>query len=166
MVDLLVTYMEMTAPPEREALSRPVIGVQIGRERLSRVDYLDLYRAVGEPLQWDQRLRMTWGALDTLLGDIGTEIYVLRLGERAIGLCEFVGAGSHEVELTNFGLVAEFQGRGLGPFLLDHALRSVWARSPHRVWLHTDTNDHANAQATYRRAGFRVHSQRWETFPD
>ena len=166
MVDLFVTYMEMTERPDGEPFAVPVAGARIEREHLSTADYLALYRAIGEPLQWDQRLRMQSDVLQALLGDESTHVHILRVHGRAAGLCELVGVGGPEVELTNFGLIPEFQGRRLGPYLLDHSLRAVWSLAPRRVWLHTDTNDHPGAQSTYRRAGFRPYAQRMESFPD
>jgi ribosomal protein S18 acetylase RimI-like enzyme len=70
------------------------------------------------------------------------------------------------VELTHFGLAPAFQGRKLGPFLLDQSLRAVWSQKPERLWLHTDTCDHPAAQSVYSRAGFTAYAQRMETFPD
>ena len=166
MVTLLVTYMEMTAPPQEMAPPPLNIAVQIDREVLDRKSYLALYRAVGEPLQWDQRLRMAESDLDAFLIASSTHLFVLRGDGQAIGLCEFDGVGNSEIELTNFGLVPEAQGRMLGPYLLDRALRAVWSYAPSRVWLHTDTQDHPKAQRVYQRAGFRIYAQRVERFPD
>jgi ribosomal protein S18 acetylase RimI-like enzyme len=95
-----------------------------------------------------------------------TYIFVLRLDGQAIGLCEFDGVGNPQIELTNFGLVPGVQGQGLGPYLLDRALRVVWSQAPSRIWLHTDTWDHPKAQSVYRRSGFRIYAQRVETLPD
>lgn len=166
MVDLLVTYLEMTAPPPPPELTAPVPGAAIAREQLDADSYLAIYRAVGEAVQWDDRLRMTRAALDAFLRDPATHIYVLRLNGAPVGLCELDGVGKLETELMNFGLVAHAQGRRLGPWLLDHALREVWGYKPRRIWLHTDTNDHPGAETVYRRAGFEVFQRRMETFPD
>jgi ribosomal protein S18 acetylase RimI-like enzyme len=166
MVDLRVTYMEMTQPPADPAIARPVAEAGVAREFPARDDYLSLYRAVGEAVQWDQRLRMAPEALDNFLRCPTTRVYVLRLHGRRVGFCEFDGIDPPDVELSNFGLIPDAQGQRLGPYLLDQALRSLWSNRPRRVWLHTDTNDHPKAQATYRRAGFRIYAQRVETFPD
>jgi ribosomal protein S18 acetylase RimI-like enzyme len=166
MVDLLVTYMEMLAPPSGDALAAPLPGAVVTRERLDLWNYVDLYRAVGGPVQWDQRLRMAEVELATLLGSEATHIHVLRVDGQAAGLCEFNDVGQPAVELVHFGLVPAFQGRRLGPYLLDQSLRSVWSKRPERVWLHTDTYDHPAAQSVYERAGFRAYSRRMETFPD
>ena len=165
MVDLLVTYMEMTEPPPAAPKSSPDSSLRVERERLGRTDYMTLYRAVGEPLQWDERLRVEPETLDRLLTVPSTHILVLRLNGEAIGFCEFARVGEPEVELVHFGLVPAAQGKGFGPYLLDHALRRCWQHSPNRIWLHTDTNDHPSAVPVYAKAGFRPFLQRIETFP-
>ena len=166
MVDLLVSYMAMTSPPAGAELLAPMPRAAVAREHLARIDYLALYRAVGAAVQWDQRLRLPDGELDALLADPATHVYVLRCDGAASGLAEFECVGSDEVEMVNFGLVPAMQGKRLGPFLLDCALRAVWRSRPKRIWLHTDTNDHPKAVATYERAGFSVYKKQIETFPD
>ena len=166
MVDLLVSYMEMTMPPAGPSVPAPIADVVVARERLVRTDYLALYRAVGDAVQWDQRLRLPDAALDALLADPATHIYVLRCDGVASGLAEFERVGTSEIEMVNFGLIPAMQGKRLGPFLLDRALRAVWQHKPRRIWLHTDTNDHPKAAGTYERAGFRFYKQQTETVPD
>lgn len=166
MVELMVTYLEMSALPSSVPRPSPVAGLTVGRERMDRAPYLALYRRVGEPVQWDQRLHLDPEALDRLLEDHSTHIHVLRLGGEAVGLCEFVHVGKPYVELVHFGLVPETQGKGFGAFLLDHALRRCWEYRPTRIWLHTDTNDHPNAISVYLKAGFRPYLRRMESFPD
>lgn len=166
MVDLLVTYMEMLAPPQGAPLAPPLPCAVVARERLGPPGYLDLYRAVGGPVQWDQRLRMAEAELETLLADDATHIHVLRVDGEVAGFCEFNEVGQSSIELVHFGLVPAFQGRRLGPFLLDQSLRAAWSHRPERVWLHTDTHDHPAAQSVYERAGFKVYARRMETFPD
>ncbi|MDX8527626.1 GNAT family N-acetyltransferase [Mesorhizobium sp. MSK_1335] len=166
MVDLLVTYMEMLAAPRGAARASPLPGAIVARERLDPSSYLDLYRAVGGPVQWDQRLRMPEAELGTVLATTSTHIHVLRVDGEAAGFCEFNDIGQAAVELVHFGLVPAFQGKRLGPFLLDRALRAAWSHQPERLWLHTDTHDHPAAQSVYRRAGFKPYAQRMETFPD
>lgn len=173
MVDLLVTYMEMIAPPAKAPLE-PAIGFSISRNQLGVDGYLALYRAIGGTLQWDARLRMSRADLTAFLAADSTLICVLNDSRDVAtagrsspaGLCEFDCAAFPEIELTNFGIVPAVYGQSLGPALLDAALRAAWSQSPRRVWLHTDTNDHPKAVATYERAGFRPYRRQIETFPD
>lgn len=157
MTPLLTTYMEMTTRPARAPLSNPLADARIERETLAPADYLDIWRSVGEPLLWDGRLAMSPQALHVFLTAPTTHLYILRRNDSPIGLCEFDRAGEADVELTHFGLIPQAQGRGLGPYLLDYALHRIWSLPTRRVWLHTDTNDHPAAIATYQRAGFAIH---------
>lgn len=154
-----VTYMELCKSP-KPAIERQ--GVErIARERLSFREYLTLYGSVGEPLRWDQRLRMPEAELSALLeGDL-LSIYVLRNPQgHALGFSEFELTAFPEIELKNFGLVPAAQGRGLGPWLLMEVLHAVWRSGPKRIWLHTDSWDHPAAIRAYERAGFRVYDVR------
>jgi GNAT superfamily N-acetyltransferase len=152
-----VTYLELREPP---APSTPRLGPErIARERLALGEYLALYRNVGESLRWDQRLRMPEADLAALLEGGSLNTYVLRDGlGHALGFCEFDRHAFPQVELKNFGLIPEAQGRGLGPWLLSVALNEEWTESPTRIWLHTDIWDHPAAIPVYERAGFRVYA--------
>ncbi len=159
---LRVTYLELRESPAPPAAR---LGPErIAREPLAPGEYLALYRGVGEPLRWDQRLRMPEAELAALLEGGSLNVYVLRDGRgRALGFCEFDRHAFPEVELKNFGLIPAAQGRGLGPWLLSAALREEWSTSPARIWLHTDTWDHPAAIRVYERAGFRVYAVRDES---
>ncbi len=136
----------------------------IAVERLTRPEYLALYRRIGEPVRWDQRLQMPVPELDRLLAGDTLRIHVLRRGTGgdAIGLCEFDRGAFPDVELKNFGLLPEAQGRGLGRWLLQTALNIEWRARPDRIWLHTDTWDHPAARRLYEQAGFRLVAERDE----
>jgi ribosomal protein S18 acetylase RimI-like enzyme len=164
---LLVTYLELNQSPAGPPVAPPTAIAEVRLDRLSVEDYVALYRAVGGPVQWDQRLRLAHDKLAGLLEGESIDLFLLRLDGSAVGFCEFERQGYPDIELANFGLIPEVQGRGLGRFLLDRALRAVWHhRRPFRIWLHTDTNDHPNALPLYKSFGFREFAQRIEDFPD
>jgi GNAT superfamily N-acetyltransferase len=81
-------------------------------------------------------------------------------GEPA-GICYFEPQTDATIEITAFGLLPAFVGRGLGGYALTLALRQAWATRPidaevaRRVWLHTWTEDHPHALANYRKRGMR-----------
>ena len=155
-----VSYLELTRPPpppdDRSHAER------IAVEKLPPDDYLDLYRRVGEPLRWDQRLKMPRIELASLLASTRSQIYVLRNETtQAIGFCEFE-RDPPEIELKNFGLVPSAQGKGLGSFLLRTALHEEWQLRPQRIWLHTDNWDHPAALKLYEALGFQTYLVRDE----
>ncbi len=111
-----VSYLELTQSP---APSATHIGTEsVAREKLRVGEYLDLYKRVGGPVRWDQRLGMPRADLTRLLESDRSQIHVLRDGRgQALGFCEFERC-LPEIELKNFGLVPTAQGKGLGSWLL------------------------------------------------
>lgn len=164
---LRVTYLELTQTPA--AIPGHLGDERVGLETLGLEAYLEIYRRVGEPLRWDQRLNMPRAELAALLREERTRIYVLRdAAGSAHGLCEFDRSSGRsrlrgpEIELKNFGLVPQAQGRRLGTWLLRTALHAEWRTRPTRIWLHTDEWDHPAAVRVYERAGFRIYMTRAE----
>ena len=159
-----VSYLEQHSAPAAVDREGPET---IAEEKLSPAEYLDLYHRVGGPVRWDARLKLSAEELAALLQGSGLQIYVLRdAGAQPIGFCEFDRQAFPDVELKNFGLIPEAQGRGLGPWLLSVALQEQWRRAPQRIWLHTDTWDHPAALHVYEKAGFTcfdVRDERAET---
>jgi GNAT superfamily N-acetyltransferase len=152
--------MEMRSAP-RPVASREYTET-VTEDKLSLEKYMDLYRKVGTPVSWDQRLKMPAQELTALLQS-SLRIYVLRdATQGALGFCEFDRSGYPEIELKNFGLIPVAQGRGLGTWLLGIALEKEWSSAPHRIWLHTDSWDDPAAIPVYERAGFRVYATREE----
>jgi GNAT superfamily N-acetyltransferase len=160
------TFLRVTYLEQREPARPPAVywgSERISLERLERGAYLVLYREVGTPLRWDQRLNMPTADLDALLAGESLHLYILRDADgEALGFCEFDRSTFPQIELKNFGLVPQAQGRGLGPWLLATALQAEWRSNPDRIWLHTDEWDHPAARSVYERAGFLVFDERHE----
>ena len=57
-------------------------------------------------------------------------------------------------EILYFGLVPEFQGRGLAKFFLSEAIVTAWMSSPEKVIIETNTLDSPRALQMYQRMGF------------
>jgi ribosomal protein S18 acetylase RimI-like enzyme len=162
---LHVHYLELTHAPA--PIPAHVGTEHIATETPGLEEYLEIYRSVGAPLRWDQRLNMPREELRTLLQSGRLQIYVvLDAAGNALGLCEFDRTGWPEIELKNFGLIPEAQGRRLGQWLLAVALHHEWQSQPTRIWLHTDTWDHPAAIPVYERAGFRTYLTREEPSAD
>jgi ribosomal protein S18 acetylase RimI-like enzyme len=158
---LRVTYMELRErPPPPNARQGPE---RIALESPGLQNYLSLYRQVGAPLGWDQRLQMPEADLAALLNSGSLAISVLRTEHnQPLGFCELDRHSPQEIEVKNFGLITAAQGRGLGPWLLRTALHQAWQSNTQRIWLHTDTWDHPSAINVYERAGFKIYAVREE----
>src|ERR1700674_5827108 len=117
-LDDVITYLEMRARPTTPHLPAPV-----GKLALMRADgctvsfYRYLYETVGTPWLWYERRLLDDAALAAEIGKPAIEIFVLYVGGVPAGYFELDTAPLHETELRYFGLVPEFIGRRLGPFL-------------------------------------------------
>jgi ribosomal protein S18 acetylase RimI-like enzyme len=147
------TYLELD---DRAAL-RPARPPRLERVEVARVEPPDgavsrwFYVEVGRDHTWIdhlERSRAEWQAWAD-----GVETWAATVaGERA-GYYE-LRAADDGVEVAYFGVLADYQGQGLGGFLLTHALRRGFELAP-RVWLHTCTLDGAAALPNYRARGLR-----------
>ena len=153
-----VTYLEMRAPPAGPAMASPFAGVEIACVAAPTVAfYRFLYDNVGEPWLWGERRRWSDAEVAAVVRHELVELRVLYVGGQPAGYAELDRRVAGEVELAYFGILPEFIGKKLGPFLLDDALRRAWSYSPARVWVNTCTLDHPAALGVYKRAGFEVY---------
>lgn len=153
------TRLEMLARPPAKAV--PETDASLVLERWSSPaieDYRALFRAVGEDWMWGSRLVMADDKLSAVLNDPRIEIYVLKDGERSIGLLELDFRQPAECELVFFGLLADAIGKGAGRFMMNLAIEKAWSRPIGRFWVHTCTFDHPAAVQFYQRSGFRPYA--------
>lgn len=117
-----------------------------------------LYREVGADWQWRDRLPWTTQQWADWVDrpEITTQVATLSNGEE-VGYTELEQQGEGEVELVYFGLKKPYLGRGLGGAFLTRVVAEAWKREGlHRLWLHTCSEDHANALTNYQARGFEI----------
>jgi GNAT superfamily N-acetyltransferase len=113
----------------------------------------DLYAEVGAPWSWTDRL--PWTAEQWSAWARRVETWVARVGAEIAGYYELDPTPDGRVEIAIFGLRQGFEGRGLGGWLLTHAIRRAFELgSP--VWVHTCTLDAPGALPNYLARGMRV----------
>ena len=162
-----ITYLEMRdrpagrripAPPEKLALMRA--------ENCTVSFYRYLYNTVGEPWLWVERRLIDDAALAAQISKPTIEIFVLYVRGVPAGYFELDASAPRETKLCYFGLIPDFIGRRLGPYMLQAAIDEAWVRPIERFWLHTSTFDHPKALSTYQRSGFTVYARRQISFED
>ena len=168
LLDDVITYLEMHERPLTPRLPPPA-GVKLALMRAEDCTvsfYRYLYETVGTPWLWYERRLLGDTALAATIHEPTTEIFVLYAGGVPAGYFELDAAAARETELCYFGLIPEFIGRGLGPFMLQAAIDRAWERPIARLWVHTRTFDHPSALSYYQRAGFVVYARRELRFED
>ncbi len=91
------------------------------------------------------------------------QYWLIILKDETVGVANVEPQSGGDVEITAFGLLPEYVGRGLGGHALTLAIRQAWdseamkSLAVQRVWLHTCSFDHPNALRNYQRRGLSVY---------
>ena len=157
----VITHLAMESPPVEAPPPAPAPGVTLERRRAMAVaDYLRLYHTIGDDWLWWSRLTWDEPRLAAHLAEEETEVYVAEAGGEEIGLIELNLRPKPDIEVRYFGVVPSWIGKGIGSWLLAHALAAAGRHEPRRVILNTCTLDHSGALAFYQRHGFAItHSE-------
>jgi GNAT superfamily N-acetyltransferase len=162
-----VTQLEMTSKPLRTPPPPPLARHLLMRAEPATVSfYRYLYDTVGANWLWTDRREWDDERLADRLNDEGTGVYVLYVDGVPAGFGELFQDGADTTDLAYFGLLPDFIGRRLGPFLLWSLIDLAWSRPIRRFTVDTCTLDHPKALAHYQRAGFVPYAQRLVRKPD
>ncbi|MFJ3798982.1 GNAT family N-acetyltransferase [Streptomyces sp. NPDC090088] len=129
-----------------------------------------LYAVVGAGFDWSERREWTPGQWLAFVSKPGVETWLVYERGTPAGYIELDPQPDGAVEITQFGLLPAFQGRGIGGYLLSYGTARAWDlakrwehREPtKRVWLHTCSKDSPHALGNYERRGFRVFDTKTE----
>jgi GNAT superfamily N-acetyltransferase len=156
LVDVTVTYLEMTSPDQLVAGKSPpaeIVLDRVGATALAAIR--STHDRVAAPHHWTS---LGWSPQQWLnvLSRPGVRCWIARTGPEVIGLILMERRDQGDVEITKFGLVPEWVGRGFGGHLLTVATRLAWDLGDvDRVFLGTTSLDHPHALINYRNRGFR-----------
>lgn len=167
-IKVTVTYLEMTAKPPRRQRPHPHERLSLLRaENCTPSFYRYLYDTVGEEWLWWFRRAMPAEALRAILTDERVEIYIPYIAGVPAGYVELDRRTPGRCEIQYLGLVPEFIGKGIGPWLLDWAIEAAWnGAGVEKVTVNTCDLDHPRALMTYQKAGFRPVGQEVRFEPD
>lgn len=157
LVDQTVTYLEMTSPGQLCPGAVPAVDVTLDSVDATALALIrSTHDRIAAPHHWSS---LTWSEQQwlELLSRPGVRSWIVRVGADVAGLVQLEIGPRHEVEITKFGLVPEFVGRGFGGHVLTLASRLAWdVAGVERVWLHTSSLDHPHALSNYLKRGFHA----------
>ena len=115
------------------------------------------YKQVGKKHRWIDRLSWTDEKWINFISNKNLETYVISEIEDLIGFFELLyNPDLNETEISYFGLLEEYIGKGIGGYALSEAIKKSFEKDIKRVWLHTCTLDHPNALKNYIARGMKV----------
>ncbi|MEU5266551.1 GNAT family N-acetyltransferase [Amycolatopsis sp. NPDC021455] len=153
----IVTELEMTAADQLNPA--PVVDGVALRAAEPGPRIKDLHVRIGSPYRWPCVAR-TDGEWERWLAEPGRRYRLVEYRGEVAGAADFEPQPGGDVEITTFGLLPEFVGKGLGGYALTLVVADAWTLpGTRRVWLHTSSFDHPNALPNYLRRGFRSFSR-------
>lgn len=163
-IDVIVTFLEMTAPPARYA---PLpVGRQIALLKAKSIPlhfYRYLQDRVGRKWHWVNVLRLSDEELAASLQAPGRDIRVLYLDGAPAGFFDLKPQLPDHTEIAYFGMMEQAMGQGIGRWFLGAAVEAAWSSNPKVVTVQTCTLDHPAALPLYQKVGFSPVGQKHET---
>ena len=115
------------------------------------------YKQVGKKHRWIDRLSWSDGKWMNYISNKNLETYIISESEELAGFFELLyNPELKETEISYFGLLEEYIGKGIGGYALSVAIKKSFEKNIRRVWLHTCTLDHPNALKNYIARGMTV----------
>ena len=146
LVDVTTYHLEITAQASLRPKPNPIEGLVIQQvEKPSPEFNRFLYTAVGGDWYWVDRLAGNHGRWQEWLERPEVQTWVAYVSGSPAGYFELDGQAGGSVEITSFGLLPKYIGKGLGGHFLTVALEKGWQTGASRVWLHTCSLDHPTA---------------------
>ena len=171
-VDVTTWYLEQRDRADLRPADEPDTPVEVVRAELAGPELSRfLYTAVGGDWYWIDRLGWSYEQWRNWLERPGVETWIAYVRGTPAGYVELDPQAGGEVEISHFGLLRAFHGRGIGRYLLATGTARAWdlaerwpgREATTRVWLHTCSNDGPAALRTYQSRGFRVYDTKVET---
>jgi GNAT superfamily N-acetyltransferase len=155
-VPTTVTYLVMTQrPPQLPPMpSSPKLAL-MKAEKIPLHFYRYLYGAVGGSWLWIERLKLDDGELAAKIHREKLEISVLYANGSPAGYFELDFSMPTKTDLVYFGLMSEWTGARIGPWLLGAAVTEGFSRGAKEIAVNTCTLDHPAALPLYQKLGFR-----------
>jgi GNAT superfamily N-acetyltransferase len=154
-VDTTVTYLAMSAPPAH--LPPMPLSLRLALMRAENIPlhyYRYLYSSVGANWLWFDRLLLDDEALSAKVHRAGVEVFVLYANGSPGGYYELDFSKPRRANLVYFGLMPEWTGMKIGPWLLGSAVSEAFSRGVEELTVNTCTLDHPAALPLYQRLGF------------
>ncbi|WP_331766693.1 GNAT family N-acetyltransferase [Embleya sp. NBC_00896] len=166
-----ITYLEMTSPDQLRP-ARPVPALGLRRIDADSPLVRSTPKRIGNAYGWRSSTRSDQEWREIVLAHPLRQFWLITHDGDTAGAGYLEPQPGGDVEITTFGLVPEFVGKGLGGSALALVIRQAWTGPPvdtdtvRRVWLHTSSRDHPNALINYQSRGLRPYRTEFDDSED
>ena len=131
--------------------------------RLSLIDPINFqlnkffYKSIGKNHKWVDRLSWSEEKWINYVSSKNVQTFVFKNKDDLVGFFELIfHPEKNETEIAYFGILAEYQNKKLGSYLLSEAIKKSFKNNVTRVWVHTCSLDHKNALNNYISRGMKI----------
>lgn len=151
-----LTHLEMMNPHPVTVATPHGLRMAIMRaDKMPVHFYRYLYETIGKPHHWMLRRMQSDQELHNLLQSDDVIIYLLYIDGCPAGFSEILCTKLPETaEILHFGLVPEYQGRGLAKFFLADIIAAAWSLGPKKLMIETNSLDSPRGLQLYQKMGF------------
>ncbi len=154
-----VWYLRRTIDSELGSQSNDLVFKKFDGQNIDL--YVEVYKRIGGPWNWTNRLLISRNELDVILKSNSTVIYFLLEDGLEIGLLEMQIENS-TMELVYFGLDVNYMRKGFGKLMMKKAFSEAKSRGVNTIWLHTCEFDSPSALKFYLSSGFEIYDEKIE----
>jgi hypothetical protein len=151
------TYLEMRSPDQLRGSKPAPNPLTLTRILIDQRDLMiSVYERVGSNYNWPPVPKWIENAELP-----NRHIHLIMQNENIAGMAKHVIHEDGTVEISVFGLVPDFKGRGYGGEALVKTVERAWelqntTKVPGYVWLHTASRDDPHAVPNYLARGFKI----------
>ncbi len=151
-----VTYLEMTARPERPRPHPPLnAALSLLRAETPPVHFFRyLYDVVGAAHEWTDLHAVSDADIAAFVQDSAVALYVAYLTGWPAGFIMLDQRVKPICDISYFGIAPEASGRGLGSWLLGAGVHMAWDAGAETLTVNTCSLDHPRALPLYQKWGF------------
>lgn len=156
-MQVTIYSLEMGSPAQLQEKPRPDAELTVEECRIKQFAVNRfLYGFVGAAWSWTDKLAWSDEEWRRYAESDAVRTWVAYLQGSPAGYYELQRRDDGAVEIAYFGLAPPFIGKGLGGYLLTHAVASAWRWDARRVVVRTCTLDHPSALQNYLARGFKL----------
>lgn len=151
-----VTYLEMTE--WRSGHVSTPLGMSLALMRAEHCPihfYRYLYEQVGRAHHWKIRRKQSDEEVKRIIQSKETVLHILYVDGCPAGFAETDLRKLPQAEIIYFGLMADYQGKGLARFFLSEVIAAAWDKGATKLVIQTNSLDHPRALQLYQKLGFR-----------
>mgnify|MGYP001189572788 CR=1 FL=1 len=158
MIEVFRKYLEIKSVNDLKHVNKP--------NKFCKIDELNppnfqlnkfFYKQIGKNHRWIDRLNWSDKMWINYSNDKNVKTFILKENKKLVGYYEqILNKELNEHEIAYFGILEEFRNKKYGGYLLSSAIKLSFESNIKRLWVHTCSLDHKNAEKNYLARGMSI----------